>query len=73
MGTAGEMIVDQAGNLIWFHPAPPEDSATNFHPQTYEGHTVLTWWQGCILSLGFGQGVDKIYSADYQPLAQVHA
>jgi hypothetical protein len=73
MGTAGEMIVDQAGNLIWFHPAPPEDSATNFHPQTYEGHTVLTWWQGRILSLGFGQGVDEIYSADYQPLAQVHA
>ena len=72
-GTAGEMIVDQAGNLIWFHPAPANDAATNFEPQTYEGRTVLTWWQGRILSLGFGQGVDEIYSSTYQPLAQVAA
>jgi hypothetical protein len=73
MGTPGQMIVDQAGNLIWFHPAPPGDASTNFHPQTYDGQTVLTWWQGRILSLGFGQGVDEIYSSSYQPLAQVAA
>ena len=23
LGTAGEMIADQSGNLIWFHPVPP--------------------------------------------------
>jgi hypothetical protein len=73
VGTAGEMIVDQAGNLIWFHPAPPEESATNFHPQVYDGRTVLTWWQGRILELGFGQGVDEIYSSSYQPIATVAA
>jgi hypothetical protein len=73
MGTAGEMIVDQAGNLIWFHPAPANDAATNFHPQQYEGHTVLTWWQGRILALGFGQGADEIWSTSYQPIAQVLA
>jgi len=73
MGTPGQMIVDQAGNLIWFHPTPPGDASTNFHPQTYDGQTVLTWWQGRILSLGFGQGVDEIYSSSYQPLAQVAA
>jgi hypothetical protein len=72
-GTPGPMIVDQTGGLIWFHPVPPDDTATNFRPQTYEGRTVLTWWQGRVLSLGFGQGADEIYSSSYQPLAQVLA
>jgi hypothetical protein len=72
-GTPGQMIVDQAGNLIWFHPAPANESSTNFQPQTYEGQTVLTWWQGRILALGFGQGEDEIYSTSYQPIARVLA
>ena len=72
-GTPGQMIVDQAGNLIWFHPTPANDASTNFQPQTYDGQTVLTWWQGRILALGFGQGEDEIYSSSYQPLAQVFA
>ncbi len=72
-GTPGQMIVDQAGNLIWFHPTPAGDASTNFHPQTYDGETVLTWWQGRVLALGFGQGTDEIYSSSYQPLAQVVA
>ena len=72
-GTAGEMIADQAGNLIWFRPLPAGLSSTNFRPQRYEGHTVLTWWQGRVLELGFGQGVDEIYNTSYQPIAQVRA
>ena len=72
-GTPGQMIVDQTGNLIWFHPAPANDASTNFQPQTYEGQTVLTWWQGRILALGFGQGEDEIYSTSYQPIARVFA
>jgi hypothetical protein len=73
VGTPGQMIVNQAGQLIWFHPTPPGESSTNFRPQTYDGHTVLTWWQGRILALGFGQGEDEIYTANYQPLARVLA
>jgi hypothetical protein len=72
-GTPGPMIVDQTGALIWFHPLAAADTATNFRPQTYDGRTVLTWWQGRVLSLGFGQGVDEIYSSTYQPLAHVSA
>jgi hypothetical protein len=67
------MITDQAGNLIWFHPAPANDSATNFQPQQYDGQTVLTWWQGRILALGFGQGEDEIWSTSYRPIARVLA
>jgi hypothetical protein len=72
-GTPGPMIADQSGNLVWFHPLPRGYSATNFRPQTYDGQTVLTWWQGRILELGFGQGEDEIYTSSYQPLAVVRA
>ncbi|HXR28639.1 MAG TPA: arylsulfotransferase family protein [Solirubrobacteraceae bacterium] len=73
MGTPGPMIVDQSGSLIWFHPVPAGESATNLSPQTYDGQTVLTWWQGRILALGFGQGEDEIYNTSYQPIARVLA
>ena len=68
------MIVDQSGNLIWFHPlparrCPPPTSARS----ATTGQTVLTWWQGRILELGFGQGEDEIYNTSYQPIAHVVA
>jgi len=72
-GTPGPMIADQSGNLIWFHPLPTGDSATNLRPQRYDGQTVLTWWQGRVLKLGFGQGEDEIYNTSYQPIAHVRA
>ena len=73
LGTAGEMIADQAGNLIWFHPVPARDTATNFRVQQLAGKPVLTWWQGRVLLLGFGQGVDEVYDTSYRPVAQIHA
>jgi hypothetical protein len=72
-GTAGPMIADQSGALVWFHPLAPGLAATDFRTQTYEGRSVLTWWQGRILKLGFGQGEDEIYSSSYQPLTRVLA
>ena len=72
-GTPGPMIIDQAGGLVWFHPLPAGESATNLSPQTYDGKAVLTWWQGRVLALGFGQGQDEIYNTSYQPIAHVFA
>jgi len=72
-GTPGQMIVDQGGNMVWFHPVAPGESSTNFRVQSYQGQRVLTWWQGRILRLGFGQGVDEIYSSSYRPIAHVLA
>ncbi|MGD0197137.1 MAG: arylsulfotransferase family protein [Solirubrobacteraceae bacterium] len=72
-GTPGVMIATQSGQLVWFHAVPRGDYATNFRPQTYDGQTVLTWWQGRVLELGFGQGEEEIYSSSYQPLAVVRA
>ncbi len=72
-GTPGPMISEQDGALVWFHPLPAGESATNLQAQSYEGQPVLTWWQGRILEVGFGQGEDVIYNSSYQPVAYVRA
>jgi hypothetical protein len=72
-GTPGPMIADQAGNLVWFHPLPAGEDATNFQVQQYGGKPVLTWWQGRILQVGFGQGEDVIYNSAYQHVGTIRA
>ncbi len=72
-GMAGPMITDQAGNLIWFHPLPANTAATNFQVQQYQGKPVLTWWQGRILEVGFGQGETIIANDAYEQIARIRA
>ena len=72
-GTAGPMIAEQNGNLVWFHPLRAGEQATSLKLQQYEGKNVLTWWQGRILEVGFGQGEDVIYNSAYQKVASVKA
>jgi hypothetical protein len=73
VGTPGPMIVEQNGALVWFHPVPAGDYATNLQVQQYQGKPVLTWWQGHVLEVGFGQGEDEIYDSSYRHLATVRA
>ncbi len=72
-GAPGPAIYDQLGNLVWFHPLPAHEVATNFQVESYQGHPALVWWQGRVLQVGFGQGEDVIYSTSYQPLASIRA
>jgi hypothetical protein len=72
-GSPGPMISEQNGGLVWFHPLPAGYESTNFQVQQYEGKPVLTWWQGRILEVGFGQGEDVIYNSSYQQIASVRA
>jgi hypothetical protein len=72
-GTPGPMIVDQRGGLVWFHPLAPGFAATNFRVTRYRGAPVLSWWQGRILELGFGQGEDVIYDTSYRQVARIRA
>jgi Arylsulfotransferase (ASST) len=72
-GSPGPMIVDQGGNLVWFHPLAAGMQATNFGVQRYEGKPVLAWWQGRILQVGFGQGEDVLYNSSYQLVARIRA
>jgi hypothetical protein len=72
-GSPGPMIVEQNGSLVWFHPLPAGDDATSLRVQQLDGKPVLTWWQGRILEVGFGQGEDVIDSTAYQRIGAVHA
>ncbi len=72
-GTAGPMIAEQNGSLVWFKPLPSGESATNLRVQQLDGQPVLTWWQGRILEVGFGQGEDEIYDTSYRQIGRVRA
>jgi hypothetical protein len=65
------MIVDSSGHLIWFQPLSGNTSASDFKVQSYQGHPVLTWWQGYVTA-GIGTGQDLIYNSSYQPVATVN-
>jgi hypothetical protein len=72
-GAPGPMITEQNGALVWFHPLPAGEEATNLQVQQWEGKPVLTWWQGRILKVGFGQGEDVLYNSSYQRLGSIRA
>jgi hypothetical protein len=71
-GQSGAMIIDAAGRLVWFQPAPRGAVAENLQVQSYLGSPVLVWWQGRI-TRGVGFGEDQIFNTSYQPVAQVGA
>jgi hypothetical protein len=73
VGSAGPMIAEQNGSLVWFHPLPAGEKSTNFQVQQYQGKPVLSWWQGRILEAGFGQGEDVLYDTSYRPVAYIRA
>jgi hypothetical protein len=72
-GTPGPMIAEQNGGLVWFHALPGGQAASNFQVQSYQGRPVLTWWQGRILRVGFGQGEDVLYDSSYRQIATIRA
>ncbi|MCL2768626.1 MAG: arylsulfotransferase family protein [Solirubrobacterales bacterium] len=72
-GQNGPMIFNSEGQLVWFRPLPLGTEATNLAVQSYEGHHVLTWWQGYIPPQGFGQGEDVVANSSYHTLLRVRA
>jgi Arylsulfotransferase (ASST) len=68
----GPEIVDQHGNVVWFHPIPVGQTASDFRVQSYQGQPVLTWWQGTGLG-GLSSGTDYIYNDHFQQIATVNA
>jgi len=72
-GQYGPMIFNDAGNLIWFHPVKPGESATDLRTQLFHEKNDLTWWQGRTLALGYGLGEDMIENANYKTVEVVKA
>jgi hypothetical protein len=68
----GPEIIGPNGGLIWFNPLPKDYAATDFRVQSYQGHPVLTWWQGNE-SAGVGSGQDIIMNRSYQVVKTVSA
>ncbi|ASK64354.1 hypothetical protein CFK37_09630 [Virgibacillus phasianinus] len=48
VGQTGSLIMDQAGNPVWFRPSDKYTQNRDFKAQSYYGHPVLTLWQGTI-------------------------
>jgi len=71
-GQSGPMIVDDSGQVVWFDPISSGKEADDFRVQSYEGRSVLTWFQGKTVA-GHGQGVDVVMDASYKTVATVHA
>jgi len=49
VGQTGALILDNEGNPVWFRPLSSSNLQNmNFQAQTYQGQTVLTFWQGTL-------------------------
>lgn len=72
-GQYGPLIYTPQGRLVWFDQLPKGTSALNLSVQSYEGQRDLTWWEGRVLSLGFGEGEDIVTDSNYQTVATVKA
>jgi hypothetical protein len=46
------MILDNAGNLLWFKAIPHGSRAADLRVQEYDGRPVLTWWQNPLVAGG---------------------
>jgi hypothetical protein len=69
---AGPMIMDNRGQLVWFHPLRLTKGVTDFRAQRYRGKPVLTWWRGRVSNVGVGiNGWFVIYDTSYRPIAEV--
>ena len=69
---AGPMIVNPAGQLVWFSPQPAGAQATDLRVQRYLGQDALTYWHGRVV-LGHGSGSGVIDNTRYQQIATVSA
>jgi hypothetical protein len=68
---AGPMIMDNQGQVVWFHPLTRTKGVTDFRAQRYKGNPVLTWWRGRLSNVGVGNGWYVIYDDSYRPIAEV--
>ena len=64
---AGPIILSPSGQLLWFDALPNRRFAHDVKVQSYQGQTVLTYWDS------YGGGVDVILNHSYQQMATVSA
>ncbi len=72
-GQLGPMILDGAGQLVWFDPIPKGERAADLRVQLYEGQPVLTWWQEPYVSGSYRNGALVIADSSYRTIKVVRA
>ena len=71
-GQRGVMILDNAGEVIWFRPTTPL-TAMDFRAGLYQGMPVLSWWEGRHVK-GVGKvGEYVMVDASYREVARFSA
>ena len=70
-GQRGTMILDGAGDVVWFGPTTPR-TAMNLRVAVYRGEPVLTWWEGTT-RYGLGIGEHVIVDSSYREIARFPA
>ena len=68
---AGLEIATGDGQPVWYEQLPKGMVAADLTVQTYEGHRVLTWWQGGPNSQGETVGEYVIMNTHYQVIRTV--
>jgi hypothetical protein len=69
-GQHGPMIVDDAGEVVWFRPTGLP--SMNFRVATLHGRRVLTWWEA-LPGGGLGRGEHVIADDSYREIARFPA
>jgi Arylsulfotransferase (ASST) len=64
------MILDDHGQLIWFHPLNTR-GVTDFRVQHYRGRPVLTWWRARPTGANRGSGFYTIADSAYRTVRVV--
>jgi Arylsulfotransferase (ASST) len=72
-GQYGPMILDGAGELVWFKTIPTGSRAADLRVQAYEGRPVLTWWQDPLVADGRRDAGVVIADSSYEDVAIVRA
>ncbi len=70
-GQRGCLIVDEAGEPVWFRPTVPA-TAMNFRAALYRGAPALTWWEGKS-EHGLTEGTHVIADRSYRVVARFPA
>jgi hypothetical protein len=68
----GALLLDNNGKPIWFKPVPSGLEAFDAGFQHYQGHQVLSWFEGVNLG-GHGDGQYEVVDTSYKHVATIEA
>jgi EmrB/QacA subfamily drug resistance transporter len=72
VGQGGPLVLDPKMQPLWFRPVPEQDVASNLQKQTYQGKSVLSWWQGNVTATGeINTGEDVVVNQHYRTVAKL--